>query len=325
MERNLVEVAFEATHNCNLRCGHCYNAHYLGRGKDMSTDQIIFLLNQLKVYGVQKLKLGGGEPLLRQDFFPIFRASQQLGLETNFSTNGLLVEENLCDILDSGVRKMQVSLDGIGEVHDRSRDHSGLYEIVKRGVGLLVKEGIKVNVATTLMRSNCDSLNALYEFCKGHGVYRWKIMKYIPRGVGDPQMLSPVEYREAVDLLMGLKSNDSPEVIVAREFDLIGVHKDYNDMQCFGGRSFMCIKPNGDVTPCSYIDDWVCGNVLSDFLDDIWNSHRMIDFSKGVFSGCDYFERCGGGCKAVSYRLGNLWGCDPYCWVDDTQSLVLLS
>jgi len=103
---------------------------------------------------------------------------------------------------------------------------------------------------------------------------------------------------------------------VAREFNLIKDKKDYNDMQCFGGKSFFSLKANGDVTPCSYIDDLICGNILKDRIKDIWNSAKMIEFSRDCYDKeCKFADKCRGGCKAVSYHLNKRISCDPYCWL----------
>lgn len=208
----------------------------------MTTAQSMEALSKLRDFGVSKLKIGGGEPLMRKDFFDIFNHAKNLGFEVNFSSNGILILPNMKRILDSGADKIQISLDGIGKQHDEIRNYEGLYKIVEDAVGKLNENGIKINIATTLMTLNLRNLDQIFSFCKKNKIYRWKIMKYLPKriGVDDPLMPSKNQYRKAVNFLCGLKETckEWPEVIIAREFNTIKTPSDYNDMKCFGGKSF---------------------------------------------------------------------------------------
>ncbi len=318
MERKLVEVAWEITYRCNLRCPHCYNLENLGQAEEMSTAQAKEALGKLQRFGVEKLKIGGGEPLLREDFFELYRLASSFFSEVGFSTNGLLLERKREQLLEAGINKVQISLDDVTEKHDQFRDCPGLFAAIERAVTALQQDDVKINIATTLTTANYQHLNELLQFCRQHKIFRWKIMKYIPQRRQDQLLLPRQEYARAVNELLQFKQERdiSPEIIVAREFDQIKVPSDYNDMQCFGGRSFFSLKPNGKVTPCSYLDDLVCGNILQDSVEQIWNSPVMLDITRDSYDGqCGYAEKCRGGCKAVSYRLGTPAACDPYCWV----------
>jgi radical SAM protein with 4Fe4S-binding SPASM domain len=133
--------------------------------------------------------------------------------------------------------------------------------------------------------------------------------------------LSKEDYKEAILKLLKLKETQkpNPEIIVAREFNLIKEPLDYNDMQCVGGKSFLSMKPNGDITPCSYLyRNFICGNITKDKIEDIWMSRSMVEFSEDYLNpSCQYVKKCRGGCKAITYRLtrSREKSCDPYCWV----------
>ncbi|MEK6864815.1 MAG: radical SAM protein [Nanoarchaeota archaeon] len=317
MERKLVEVAYEITHICNLRCTHCYNKSSLGSRYEMTTEDAIRAIEKLGAFGVKKVKIGGGEPMARKDLFEIYTRCTSLGFETQFSTNGILVMQNLEKMAESGVSKIQVSLDNVGEKHDAIRNYHGMFGIVENAVRELNRNNIRINIATTLTTANHNDLKAILDFCAGNDIERWKIMKYIPKSSKDPLLLPKEEYRKAVLELLGYKEQSKePEIIIAREFDLIHEPSDYNDMQCFGGKSFFSLKPNGDVTPCSYITDIVCGNITRDSLESIWNSEKMIAFSRDYYdTNCSICGKCKGGCKAISYFMEKEIKCDPYCWV----------
>ncbi|MBU1198947.1 MAG: radical SAM protein [Nanoarchaeota archaeon] len=318
MKRKLIEVAFEITYDCNLNCFHCYNKDNLGSKKEMSTEQIIIVLDELAGFGVEKLKIGGGEPLLRPDLMDVYDYAIKKGLETNFSTNGLLVLEKLGELIQHNVKKLQISLDNVGAKHDEFRKHKGLFKIVEQSVMKLNKNSVSINIATTLTSKNQYDLKAVLDFCEEHKIAKWKVMKYIPKDSADPLLLKKEEYKQIITNLLDYKENNrtQTEIIVAREFDLIKVPSDYNDMQCFGGKSFVSMKPNGDITPCSYIDDLVVGNIIEDRIEEIWNNPVLINFSQDYHNpSCIYAQKCRGGCKAITYKLNKQSRCDLYCWV----------
>jgi AdoMet-dependent heme synthase len=318
MERKLIEVAFELTHKCNLRCKHCYNSENLKKAKkEMNTEQVFSALKKLKDFGVEKVKFGGGEPLLRDDFFEIWDFASNLGFDGGFSTNGLLIQKNMQNLEKHKIDKIQISLDNIKNKHDDFRNYSGLFEIVEKSIKELNKNNVKINIATTLTAYNHNDLQNIFGFCIENKISKWKIMKYIPQNNSDELMLSKENYKNAVfSLLTYGEKIEVPEIIVAREFDLIQKEKDYNDMQCFGGKSFLSLKPDGSITPCSYIDNIICGNIFEEKIEKIWNSEKMIDFAKDCFdASCKYSKNCKGGCKAVMYKLENKIQCDGYCWI----------
>jgi radical SAM protein with 4Fe4S-binding SPASM domain len=227
-------------------------------------------------------------------------------------------------ILRHKVEKIQISLDGIEYKSEAMRNYKGLFNIVEQAVKELSRNKIKINIATTLTSANKDELEKILEFCKENQVSRWKIMKYMPDKHGDRLLLSKEDYKLATQKLLAYKKEQksNPEIIVAREFNLIRQPVDYNDMQCFGGKSFASMKPNGDITPCSYLytaeyGNFVCGNIKMNNIGDIWNSEKMVRFSKDYENpACSYTDKCRGGCKAIGYRFSSLGPrCDPYCWV----------
>lgn len=319
MQRKLVEVAYEITYKCNLRCSHCYNSQELGCKEELTTEQAKKVLKDFHEFGATKLKIGGGEPLVREDFFDVYNYSRSIGYEVNFSTNGLLILENMGKMLSNNVDKLQISLDNLSDKHDKIRNRKGLFNVVEKAISELKKTDIKISIATTLTKDNYKDLDDILKFCREKEVYRWRVMKYIPNGPDDKLLLSKEEYKNAVVKLLEMKAryDSKPEIIVAREFDLIKTPSDYNDMQCFGGKTALSLKPNGDVTPCSYIHHIICGNVTRDNVENIWDSKEMLCYATDCYKKeCEHAEKCRGGCKSASYFMTGKFDCDPYCWVD---------
>jgi radical SAM protein with 4Fe4S-binding SPASM domain len=313
MERKLVEVAFEITDKCNYNCIHCYNPR---KREDLNFDKVVSILLGLKYYGVEKIKYGGGEPLLRKDFLKILGKTIELGFDTTFSTNGYLVnQDTVSQIKDTGLSRIQVSLDGNKEVHNYIRNNLLAYDKAENAIKLLVKNNFKVSVATTLIKPNLESLDSIFMDCFNLGVNRWRVMKYIPIFRKD---LTPsvLEYKNSQEKLEKLREKSNGlEVFIAREFDLVCENPDRFDFLCFGGRSVMSIRSNGEVSPCSYFPDLVVGNLKEKTIEELWNSKEMINFASEYYgnSSCKHYSLCQGGCKAASFYINQDKQCDPYC------------
>ena len=319
MKRKLIEVAWEITDQCNLNCLHCYNPR---KREDLSYEATLDLLHQLKELGVEKIKYGGGEPLIRHDFLGILEKTISLGFDTTFSTNGLAVNPCLAGrIKYLGLNRVQVSLDGNQEVHNEIRNHPEIYQKATEAISHFVNQDFNVSVATTLIKPNLNCLEEIFQECLSRGVNRWRVMKYIPSS-GQELTPSPSEYLRAHQQLLELKKRTNKmEVFVAREFNEICEQQDRHDSSCFGGRSTVSIRANGDVSPCSYFPSLVVGNVKEKKFEELWNSEEMKKFADEVYGdeNCPHHELCQGGCKAANFYIEKNKGCDPYCWVKSTN------
>ncbi len=315
MERGLLEVAWEITDRCNLKCSHCYNPR---KRDDLPLSLIVRVLDELQELGVRQIKFGGGEPLIRKDFYKILSATTGRKIITSFSTNGLAVTpEVVSEVKKTGIKKVQVSLDGDRATHTQLRNNPRAYDAAVNAIGLFSQAGLDVSVATTLVKPNLHCLKEVYKVCVAQKVYRWRIMKYIPT-LNHALMPSIEEYRAAHDFLVKLREKSKQvDVFVAKEFDEIGLTLDNRDAQCFGGRTMLSIKANGDVTPCSYFPYAVVGNVKQQPIRKIWGMEKMIAFANDPCGNpeCAYAATCKGGCKAARVFSGSKGPCDPYCWV----------
>lgn len=314
MNRNLFEVAWEVTDRCNLNCIHCYNPR---KRRDISTKQAKRTLLEFRDMGVKQVKYGGGEPLLREDFLDLLVETLKLGLDSTFSTNGFIVNSGLVSKIQStGVSRIQVSLDGTEETHNFIRQNPESYTHAISAIKMFVRAGFKVSVATTLMNVNINCLDDLFRVCSDLGVNRWRVMKYIPTAKKDlmpsveEYLLAQVEIKEFKARSKGM------DVFAVREFDQLCESSDNHDLLCFGGRTIMSVRANGDVSPCSYFPDYVVGNLEYQSARSLWESEKMVEFAREVKGDprCKHFILCQGGCKAASFYAGNR-KCDPYCWV----------
>ena len=102
------------TDNCNFRCTYCMpqeEMEWMPQSRLMSADEIVELAEVFVELGVTKIRLTGGEPLVRKDAGDIIQRLSKLPVELSLTTNGILVPKYIDLLKESGVKSINVSLD----------------------------------------------------------------------------------------------------------------------------------------------------------------------------------------------------------------------
>lgn len=162
----------EITARCNNACRHCYINLPAGdveaRRKELSLAEISDLADQAVGLGALWCLISGGEPLLRDDFSAIYLTLKHKGLLVSVFTNACLVnEEHVALFRKYPPRDLEVTVYGItSETYERVTQRSGSYTAFRRGLDLLLKNGIKVRLKAMALRSNVDELPSIAAFCR---------------------------------------------------------------------------------------------------------------------------------------------------------------
>ena len=106
-------VAWESTVACNLACVHCRaSAQTTPKPDELTTAEVLGLIDQLAEMGKPIFIISGGEPLMRPDIFEIAAYGTQRGLRVAVSPNGtLLTSDATRGLVEAGVRRISVSID----------------------------------------------------------------------------------------------------------------------------------------------------------------------------------------------------------------------
>lgn len=144
------------TERCNLRCTYCMpeeGVDLLPKEHLMTADEIIQLAKLFVSLGVNKIRLTGGEPLVRKDAASIIQRLSALPIQLNITTNGILVHQYIETFKAAGMQQINVSLDTLDA--DKfllltKRDH---FAKVWENIHLLLQEGFRVKLNVVLMRA----------------------------------------------------------------------------------------------------------------------------------------------------------------------------
>lgn len=156
--RPIRDLRISVTDKCNFRCRYCMpkeifgdDFEFLKRGQLLSFDEIERLARIYASLGVKKLRLTGGEPMMRKDLHELIeRLTVIEGIEDiGLTTNGLLLKKHGKKLYDAGLRRINISLDAMddelfGKINDRGIGTSRILEQIEYAIGLGFQ--IKINM-----------------------------------------------------------------------------------------------------------------------------------------------------------------------------------
>lgn len=315
------------TNVCNAKCIHCSSASGKPLPGELSTEEALSLVRQLWEGGCFDLALSGGEPVLRPDIEEIIAYASGLGMRVGIGSNGWFIDSRRARRLkELGLARLQISLDGIGEVHDQVRGMKGLFQRAMGAVQASIDAGLTTHVCFTPHRHNLHQLEAAIDLTADAGVHLFNLSQFVPVGRGNREMdLSAGDWKTVARLWvrkrreyegrMRFTSHLAQMVLVDPTLAGCGGFRG-----CQAGVAQGCISADGWVTPCVMLPVSV-GNIREKPLREIWETSpellalRDRNGLGGVCNSCSVRDRCGG-CRGVAFSYtGDYMAEDPHCWL----------
>jgi len=319
--RSPVNLTWEVSLACNLRCSHCLSASGEPAQDEMTTAEALDLVEQLYQARVFQINFGGGEPFMRPDFEQILDACHARGIMTCISTNGTLLDAARVERLAATrLVAIQVSMDGAKrETCDEIRGE-GVYDKAVAALKLLAKTHIPSSINTVLTAQNADEIEALHALAKELGV-ALRVSRFRPsgRGADNWQSLKP-----SAEQLLGfsdwlaqsgeVRTGDSFFSLTSQERQGLGLNL------CGAAKLTCCVGPTGNMYPCAFLqtERFKAGSLRESSFQEIWDSSEIYESFRNLrihsCEECQRFDQCHGGCPAVAWHLKNdISEGDPEC------------
>jgi cyclic pyranopterin phosphate synthase len=175
--RKINYLRISVTDRCNLRCRYCMpedGIELLKHNDIMSFEEIIEVTETAVAMGITKVKLTGGEPLVRRGILELVKAIAAIdGIEDfGMTTNGILLAQYARALADAGLKRVNVSLDTVDEIRYRWLTRCGCLGEVFRGIEAAQKAGlnpIKLNCVVGQFSADTD-VRDVKEFGKSNGL-----------------------------------------------------------------------------------------------------------------------------------------------------------
>jgi len=155
------------TEKCNLRCTYCMpseGVQLTPRQHLMNADEVFEIAKVFVANGIDKIRLTGGEPLVRKDFSEILKRLSTLNTILSITTNGILVDRFIDDFKTYGLNNINVSLDTLNEEKFNHITRRDQFTEVYNNIHLLIENGFKVKLNVVLIKGFND--NEITDFIK---------------------------------------------------------------------------------------------------------------------------------------------------------------
>ncbi|MDD5698468.1 MAG: radical SAM protein [Victivallaceae bacterium] len=323
-------LVLSLTRACNMFCKYCYKGKPRPVEGELSTEQILDVIDQAKDLKVCRAFVTGGEPTLKHDFGKIIRHLISCDIFPYISTNALQVDEKLISELKAAkIKFIQVSFDASRpDVLDDVCGVKGAAEKVVENLRRILKAGIDIRTKAVITRKNADYLEEYVKFCYELGVKYVGFSTFFPGGEGyrnDKDLFIPVSRFESLyELTHKLQEQYKgrmfvEEIVPYREWSL----KNRIDL-CGGGIQSIGVFADGSISICDLLEDseeLYLGNIKEISLKEAWFSEKLEklrNFDPDLVSepcrSCEILKYCRTGCYSFSkVCYGGVFSPDPRC------------
>jgi len=329
-------ISWNLTKMCNLRCPHCYMEAGRKAGYELTTQECISLIGEMKSLGTEMLILTGGEPLMRKDIYDIARTASDQGIWVVMGTNGVLITDRVAErMVECGVKGVGISIDSLDPAkHNHFRGGPNAWEYSVRALEICRDHGLQVLIQTSVMDMNYTEIPQMIDFARRKNAWSLNFYFLVQTGRGHSMNdLSAERTEEMLSYLVDVQDQNRPMLVrskCAPHFKRISYEKGRGGLEsggCMAGTQYCRITPEGDVTPCPYMT-LVAGNVREKTFTEIWETSptllqlRDVKNLKGRCGECEFNKLCGG-CRCRAYSaFGDYLEEDPSCTYQPTGRIL---
>jgi len=187
-KRKISYVRVSVTDRCDFRCTYCMSEdmEFLPKKDVLSLEELDRLCNTFIDLGVKKLRITGGEPLVRKNIMQLFsNLGKKLGHgleELTLTTNGSQLDRYAQDLFDTGVRRINVSLDSLEKNKFKKITRIGDLDKVINGIMAAKKAGLKIKINTVALKEiNDNEILNLVNWC-GENKFSLTFIEVMPMG-----------------------------------------------------------------------------------------------------------------------------------------------
>ncbi|CAP12969.1 GTP 3',8-cyclase MoaA [Halobacterium salinarum] len=192
--RDVSGVRVSLTDRCNFDCVYCHNEG-LGdtrgpidpRENELSTDRVVRFLSVAHEFGVDAVKLTGGEPMLRSDLEAIIRRTPD-DMAVSMTTNGTFLPGRAADLVDAGLERVNISQDAMDNDAFAELTQSGAYDAVLEGVEAALDAGLApVKLNMVVFEPTAGYVPEMVDHVAARDGLRLQLIEYMPELAGHPE------------------------------------------------------------------------------------------------------------------------------------------
>src|ERR1700728_4500799 len=302
-------LTWELTYACNLACVHCLSLSGRRDPRELTSAEAMAVIDELVAMKVFYVNIGGGEPMLRPDFFDLvgYAVARKVGVKFS-ATATLLTAERARRLAGMDYVDVQISIDGaLASTNDAVRGE-GSFAAARTAMDNLAAANFgQFKISVVVTRENVTQLDQFSAIAESYGA-QLRLTRFRPsgRGVETWDRLHPTAEQQRMLYHWLL---ERPDVLTRDSFfhlSALGAPLDGLNL-CGAGRVVCLIDPVGDVYACPFVIDkeFLAGNVRGDGgFAAVWRQSDLFQSlrepqSAGACASCgSYGSRPGGGIAA---------------------------
>jgi Fe-coproporphyrin III synthase len=306
---------------CNLECHHCYMEGSPRREERLPLDLVLRAIGECQKLGVGAICVTGGEPLLYRGLDRVLEASAGItSAQTTVCTNGSLLTTAKAKQFRNLRLRVNISIDGRPEFHDRFRNSPGAFRAAERGVRAAVEAGIPVTIISSISQHNLDSLDFLVAWAAERGADQFFAQPLLNLGRGMQIVDSCLTFTQMNRLILRLTDLANQPGHNGLKCQVIGAGKSFmlqhpcgafvcNGSGCHRGVAKeikkLVIREDGTVLPevPTLSHRYALGNIRDGSLSDL--------VSRYFRCGYEEFDRL---CRAAYAEVLPDWDCIIVPW-----------
>lgn len=270
----------ELTRNCNFKCLFCFeNCDATNKYQDKSYKEWMKVIKELKDLGIKQLHFSGGENFLYKNFVQIIKFAKEEGFEVIINTNGFFDITPIIEYSDEFI----FSVHGYRDLNDKITNGKNTFNHVEKNIERALEKKKRVLINTVLIKDNFYQYMDLFKYLDN----KYNNLMYSPT--------IAIECNTGKKILDELELNQKTMQKYEKILSTIGEEKivykhgmsglrsskkkeNFYMPVCAAGKSKLIIKYNGNVYPCNFFqtDDYFCGNVFEDKIENIWKERKRI-------------------------------------------------
>ena len=245
------EICWNITARCNQNCKYC---HRFLNIKDLSIEENVFILEELKKAGVKCITWTGGEALLLNGIDELLEKAYMMGIKNKIITNGKLLTKERIDKIYKYLDSITLSIDSIdNEINEslgRGKNH---FQEVKNILDYIKYKNydVKIRINSVICKYNITDINNLVKFLNEYNIYSWRIFKFMPlreKAIVNQNMFN-ISLNRYNEVVKNIKLTSNIKNIDTRIEE---------DME----KKYILILANGDIVITDKGKDKIVGNAL---------------------------------------------------------------
>ncbi len=295
-DRPILSLRITITNRCNVNCIYCHHDGMRSSKNEMTPEEIYKISQIAKRIGVRKMRLSGGEPLVRKDIVEIVSKINSVGFkDISMTTNGIFLEKYAKDLKEAGLDRVNVSLDTLNPETYEFITTKDYLESAKKGILKSVEVGLyPVKINMVIMKGiNEHEVKDMFKFCKENNMVL-QLIELIESENCDDDKFS-AEYHYKLDMLEE-RLADIADDVKEREFmqgrkkyyingGEIEVVKPVDNSKFCANCTRLRVTPDGKIKPCLLRND-----NLVDIISHIRNNESDEKLEEIFLKGIDKRE-----------------------------------